>query len=85
MSETIFRSPLATQEIPDVADTAHVLRRATALADKPAMIDGPTGRTVTYHGSGATNDDHSSRAEPPRRGLRFPVRLATRRGLTSGP
>ena len=34
--------------IPDVSITEYVLRHATRLADKPALIDGPTGRTLTY-------------------------------------
>jgi acyl-CoA synthetase (AMP-forming)/AMP-acid ligase II len=34
--------------IPDVSITEYVLRHASRLADKPALIDGPTGRTLTY-------------------------------------
>jgi acyl-CoA synthetase (AMP-forming)/AMP-acid ligase II len=34
--------------IPDVAITEYVLRHAARLADKPALIDGPSGRTLTY-------------------------------------
>jgi len=34
--------------IPDVGLSAFVLARAPGLADKPAIVDGPTGRTVTY-------------------------------------
>jgi acyl-CoA synthetase (AMP-forming)/AMP-acid ligase II len=34
--------------IPDVALTDYVLRHAGRLGDKPALIDGPTGRTLTY-------------------------------------
>lgn len=34
--------------IPDVSVTQHVLRHAERLADKPAIIDGPSGRTMTY-------------------------------------
>ena len=34
--------------IPDVSITAYVLRHAARLGDKPALIDGPTGRTLTY-------------------------------------
>jgi len=34
--------------IPDVPITEYVLRHAERLGDKPALIDGPTGRTLTY-------------------------------------
>jgi len=34
--------------IPGVSITEYVLRHASRLADKPALIDGPTGRTLTY-------------------------------------
>jgi acyl-CoA synthetase (AMP-forming)/AMP-acid ligase II len=44
----IFRSPHADLEIPNVPLTDHVFQRAGALASKPALIDGPTGRAVTY-------------------------------------
>src|SRR4051794_33640321 len=44
----IYRSPFPDVEIPDGALTPYVLRRAGELADKPALIDGPTGRTMTY-------------------------------------
>jgi acyl-CoA synthetase (AMP-forming)/AMP-acid ligase II len=36
--------------IPDVSITDYVLRHAARLGDKPALIDGPTGRTLTYGG-----------------------------------
>jgi acyl-CoA synthetase (AMP-forming)/AMP-acid ligase II len=45
---SIFTSPHADVEIPDVALTPHVLERAGQLGDKPALIDGPSGRTLTY-------------------------------------
>ena len=44
----IHRSPLPDVEIPDVALTEFVLERAAELGDKPALIDGPTGRVLTY-------------------------------------
>src|SRR5262245_38010866 len=44
----IHRSPLPDVEIPDQHLTDYVLARADELADKPALIDGPSGRTVTY-------------------------------------
>ena len=39
-------SPRVT--IPDVTITEYVLRHAARLGDKPALIDGPTGRTLSY-------------------------------------
>jgi len=42
----ISTSPPVT--IPDVTITEYVLRHATRLGDKPALVDGPTGRTLTY-------------------------------------
>ena len=36
--------------IPDVTITDYVLRHAARLGDKPALIDAPTGRTLTYRG-----------------------------------
>src|SRR4051794_15285180 len=44
----IHRSPLPDVELPDGALTPYILRRAKDLADKPALVDGPTGRTLTY-------------------------------------
>ena len=44
----IFKSPHAPVNIPDSTITEYVLRNATSLGDKPALIDGPTGRTYTY-------------------------------------
>ena len=35
-------------EIPDVSITEYALRHADRLADKPALIDGPSGRTLTF-------------------------------------
>jgi acyl-CoA synthetase (AMP-forming)/AMP-acid ligase II len=35
-------------EIPDIDVTSFVLEHAGERGDKPALIDGPTGRTVTY-------------------------------------
>jgi acyl-CoA synthetase (AMP-forming)/AMP-acid ligase II len=46
----IFRAPEPDVVIPDVALTPFLLERAAALGDKPAFIDGPTGRTLTYRG-----------------------------------
>lgn len=44
----IFKSPHAPVTIPDVTITEFVMRHAMELGDKPALIDGPTGRTYTY-------------------------------------
>jgi acyl-CoA synthetase (AMP-forming)/AMP-acid ligase II len=44
----IHRSPLPDVEIPDVTITEFVLREAARVPDRPALIDGPSGRTYTY-------------------------------------
>jgi acyl-CoA synthetase (AMP-forming)/AMP-acid ligase II len=44
----IVRSRSADVTVPDVSITDYVLRHAERLGDKPAVIDGPTGRTMTY-------------------------------------
>ncbi|HEC10691.1 MAG TPA: 4-coumarate--CoA ligase family protein [Acidimicrobiales bacterium] len=44
----IHRSPLPDVEIPDTALTEYVLKDLDALRDRPALIDGPTGRTYTF-------------------------------------
>ena len=46
----IFRSPHPDVEIPDLSLTEFVLGRAGELGEKPALIDGPSGRTLTYRG-----------------------------------
>ncbi|HYN68538.1 MAG TPA: AMP-binding protein [Ornithinibacter sp.] len=46
----IHTSPMPDVEIPRVALTGYVLERAAELGDQPALIDGPTGRTITYAG-----------------------------------
>ena len=46
----IFTSPLPDVEIPDVPMTTYVFARAAELGEKPALIDGPTGRVLTYAG-----------------------------------
>jgi 4-coumarate--CoA ligase len=46
----IHASPLPEVEIPDLPLTDYVLARAEELADKPALVDGPSGRTLTYGG-----------------------------------
>ncbi len=44
----IHRSPLPEVHVPRVALTGYVLSRTAELGDKPALVDGPTGRTITY-------------------------------------
>src|SRR5438132_13174292 len=46
----IYRSPLPDVEIPDVPLTSYVLEDAAERGDKPALVDGVTGRTITYAG-----------------------------------
>ena len=44
----IFRSPHPTVSIPEISLTDFVLRRASEFGDKPAIIEGQSGRTITY-------------------------------------
>jgi len=44
----IFRSPYPDVTIPDVPLASFVLRHADQLADRPALIDAPSGRFLTY-------------------------------------
>lgn len=44
----IFKSPHPDVTIPDVSVPEFVLRHAKRLADKPAIIEAATGRTLTY-------------------------------------
>ena len=44
----IFKGPYPDVEIPLTPLTPFVMHRAKELGDKPALIDGPTGRTITY-------------------------------------
>src|SRR5216110_2090426 len=46
----IFRSPHPDVAVPDVALQRFVLREAAQRGDKPALIDGPSGRVLTYAG-----------------------------------
>ncbi|MBW3657035.1 MAG: 4-coumarate--CoA ligase family protein [Actinobacteria bacterium] len=45
---TIFTSPYDDVDIPVVPVHEHVLARARERGERPAIIDGPTGRTITY-------------------------------------
>src|SRR5919201_1538572 len=44
----MIRSPFPDVEIPDVALTDFVLARTGELGERPALIDAPSGRTITY-------------------------------------
>ena len=44
----IHRSPYPDVEIPEIDLPTHVFRKADQWPDKPALIDGPSGRTLTY-------------------------------------
>src|SRR5882672_4706182 len=44
----IFRAPYKEVTIPEVPLTRFVLQRFHEHSDKPALIEGPTGRTITY-------------------------------------
>ena len=44
----IHTSLLPEITIPDTLLTPYVLQRAERLADTPALVDGATGRTLTY-------------------------------------
>jgi acyl-CoA synthetase (AMP-forming)/AMP-acid ligase II len=44
----IFRSPHPDVAIPDVPLSRFVLERAASLGPKPALIDGPSGRVLSY-------------------------------------
>src|SRR5262249_12016428 len=44
----VFRSPYPDIAIPDIPLHAIMLQRAGELAEKPALIDAPSGRTITY-------------------------------------
>jgi acyl-CoA synthetase (AMP-forming)/AMP-acid ligase II len=49
----IFKSPHPDVDVPDRPFTPYVLDRAKDLAAKPAFIDAPTGRVVTYGALGS--------------------------------
>jgi acyl-CoA synthetase (AMP-forming)/AMP-acid ligase II len=44
----MIRSPFPDVQIPDTPLTEFVLARAGELSDTPAVVDAPTGRTITY-------------------------------------
>jgi len=43
-----IRGPFPDVEIPDASFAEFVLARAGELGEKPALIDAPSGRTITY-------------------------------------
>jgi acyl-CoA synthetase (AMP-forming)/AMP-acid ligase II len=45
---TVITAPEPDVEIPNADLTSFVLEHAESRADKPALIDGPSGRTLTY-------------------------------------
>jgi len=47
-SGTIFSSPWPDVEVPDVPLADFVLAGVADRPDKPALVDGPSGRTITY-------------------------------------
>src|SRR5205823_10100237 len=47
-AERIIRSAYPDVDIPEVSITEYVLGHAAARGDKPAIIDGASGRTLTY-------------------------------------
>jgi acyl-CoA synthetase (AMP-forming)/AMP-acid ligase II len=44
----MIRSPFPDVQVPDTPLAEFVLARARELGDKPALIDAPSGRTITY-------------------------------------
>ncbi|MGH7340088.1 MAG: AMP-binding protein, partial [Candidatus Rokuibacteriota bacterium] len=46
----IFKSAWPDVEVPEVPVTEFVLRHAERLRDRPAIVDGPTGRVLTFGG-----------------------------------
>ena len=43
-----FKSLYPDVKIPEVSLSEYVLEHAQKLGDKPALIDGASGRTITY-------------------------------------
>ncbi|HAF22574.1 MAG TPA: hypothetical protein DCK93_06610 [Blastocatellia bacterium] len=44
----IFRGPFAEVIIPEIPITSFVFQNAKDRGEKPALIDGPSGRVITY-------------------------------------
>lgn len=48
MTTHLFHSPLAPVTIPEVPITEYVMQKCEELGDYPAIIDGPTGNTLSF-------------------------------------
>ncbi len=49
MSDPVIHvSPLPAVEIPDLPLTSYCFEQVAERADQPALVDGPSGRAVTY-------------------------------------
>ena len=46
--EPVVRSPFGTPDVPEGGLSALVLRHSPGLGERPALIDAPSGRTITY-------------------------------------
>ena len=46
--QSIVRSPFPPPDVPEGDLSSLVLRHSTRLGDRPALIDAPSGRTITY-------------------------------------
>src|SRR5436190_13897245 len=55
-TEMIFKSPYPNIEIPDTPVASFILEHAQRFGDRPALIDGITGRTLSYDELVATVD-----------------------------
>ena len=79
----IFRSPYPDIAIPDLPLTPFVLQHAGRLADKPALIDGSTGRTPDLRPTRRGDRSHGRRAGAPRfrQGRRLRHRLPEHPGV----
>ena len=62
----IVRSPEPPIGIPDVPLTRLLLERAESFGDKPALIDGPSGRAYTYRAVGGGRAGRGGRSGPAR-------------------
>ena len=60
----IFKSPYPDVEIPQIGVAQFILQSAAGRGDKPALIDGPSGRTITFARAGRR--DQAGRSGPGR-------------------
>jgi acyl-CoA synthetase (AMP-forming)/AMP-acid ligase II len=63
----VFSSPHSDVAIPEIPLPSFVLQRAAELGDRPALIDGPSGRTLSYEEVARSVDAVAANLE--RRGL----------------